>query len=155
YAKRHIWNPPRLVKFFAGGYYAEAFQLMLPYDVLSLATEQGGLVPYRVGGGQQSESLRVHDSQGRDWSIRSTTKVTNPVLPHPFYQIDLVNQVFEYVFSATQPEAALSMPFLCEAAGVLHLKPRLFFLPDQAELGPYRGFISDEVVLLEQRPSDM
>jgi len=74
------------------------------------------------------------------------------VLPWPQNQATFVNRLLDHGYTATQPEAALSVAVLSRALGLLHAEPRLLYLPDQEGLGPYRGFISDEVVLLEQRP---
>ncbi len=153
YSKRPVWHLPGVVRFFTGSYYSETFHVSMPYEVLDLEAE--GLVPYKVGGGQQTNSVRLKDAQGGDWVIRSTTKDAGRMIPYPFGRVTPLERVLEYAFTATQPEAALTVSKLSEAVGVHSVEPRLLYLPDQAALGPYRGFISDEVVQLEQRPNEM
>lgn len=152
YSKHDVWKLPGAVRFFTGSFYADAFGLKLPYEVLDL--ERAGLTPYKLGGGQQSNSIRAHDADGGDWAIRSTTKDSTRLLPYPLNRLSLVTRGLEHAFTATHPEAAVAVPRLADAAGVLTVRPKLMFLPDQAALGGYRGFISDEVVLVEQRPAN-
>ena len=151
YSKHGVWKLPGFVKLFVGSYYSDAYSLKLPYDVLDLKIEQGGLKPYKVGGGLQTNSIRLRDPDGGDWAIRATTKDSSRLLPYPLSQFTVASRLLEHGFTATHPEAALSFPRLAEAVGMLHLNPRLMYLPDQEGLGQYRGFITDEVVMLEQR----
>ncbi|MBS1153017.1 MAG: metallophosphoesterase, partial [Myxococcaceae bacterium] len=153
FSKHHVWDFPGFIQFLVGSYYSDAYQPSMPYPVLDLQTEQGGLTPFKVGGGAQSNSIRATDPQGGDWAIRATTKDSSRLLPYPINQLSPLNRLMDHGFTATHPEAALAMPVLAQAVGVLHLSPRLMYLPDQEALGDYRGFITDEVVLLEQRPS--
>lgn len=154
YSKHGVWNVPGFVQLFIGHYYSDAFLLKLPYPVLDLKTEQGGLVPYKVGGGLQTNSIRLHDQNGGDWAMRATTKDSSRLLPHPLNQVSPLGRLLDHGFTATHPEAALAVPPLATAVGVLHLRPRLMYLADQEALGKYRGFITDEVVMLEQRPTE-
>ncbi len=152
FSKQPVWQFPRAVKFFAGTFYSEAFALNLPYDVLNLDVEQGGLQPYRLGGSGQTNSLRARDPMGGDWAIRSTTKESTRMLPRPFHRVDALSRLLAHGYTANHPEAALAVAPLAGAVGLLHTAPRLMFLPRQPALGSYADFISDEVVLLEQRP---
>lgn len=153
--KRDVWRFPWGVRLLLGTYYAHVFQLELPFEVLDLATFEGGLKPYKIGGGQQSNSIRAKDPNGGDWAIRATTKDASRLLPYPLSRVTLFGRMMEHAFTATHPEAPLALEKMSEAAGVLHLEPRLMYLPDQEGLGEYRGFITDEVVIVEQRPAPM
>jgi len=152
-SKRSVWNLPGPLRFFAGSYYADAFRLRLPYDVLDLKAR--GFEPYKIGGGQQSNSVRVRDAQGGDWALRSTTKEPSRLFPYPLNKLTPMSRLLEHAYTATHPEAALATAKLCDAAGVFTVHPELFYLPDQEALAGYRGFVSDEVILLEQRPNEM
>ncbi|MBK7861774.1 MAG: hypothetical protein IPJ65_24790 [Archangiaceae bacterium] len=153
FSKKPVWKLPGAVRFFTGSFYSQAFNLQLTYPVLDL--EREGLTPYKVGGGQQSDSIRARGEDGSDFAIRSTTKASDRLLGYPMNQIGALGRVLDYGFTATHPEAALAVPTLADAVGVLNVRPRLMYLPDQAALGSYRGFITDQVVLLEQRPKKM
>ncbi len=151
--KRAVWDLPDVARFFAGSYYADAFRLHLAYDVLDL--DARGLEPFKIGGGLQSNSVRVRDADGGDWAIRSTTKEPSRLFPYPLNRLTPMSRLLEHAYTATHPEAALATARLCDAAGVFTVHPELFYLPDQEALGAYRGFIGNEVVLLEQRPNEM
>ncbi len=105
-----------------------------------------------MGGGLQTNSLKLKDPSGGHWVLRAVTKDSTRVLPWPQNQTIFLNRMLEHGFTATHPEAALAMPRLSEAVGLLHADPRLLYLPDQQRLGRYRGYITDELVLLERRP---
>jgi len=154
YAKRK----PRRTRFskavLLGRHYRDAHRLELDFPVLDLSTEQGGLVPIRVGGGQQTNSLRLEDPDGGEWALRSTTKDSSRFLPYPLNEAFFVTLLVEDSYTATHPAAALAIPPMAEAVGVFHTEPRLMYLPDQSGLLDTRGYISDEVVLLERRPEE-
>lgn len=154
YSKKYVWQPGPVTQFFIGSFYSDAYGLSLPYDVLDLKTEQGGLTPFKTGGGLQTNSLRVLDPQGGDWAIRSTTKDSSRALPYPFNELKPVNRFIDHGFTATHPEGALAIPRLARAVGVLAPEPRLMYLPDQEGLGKFRGYVGDEVVMLERRPKE-
>jgi len=152
FSKAPVWQLPRAVRLLTGTFYSEAFALKLPYDVLDLSLEQGGLTVYRAGGGAQTNALRASDPRGGDWTIRSTTKEPARLLPRPFHRIDPLRRLLGHGFTANHPEGALAVAPLAGALGLLHTEPRLMFLPRQSALGAWADFISDEVVLIEQRP---
>lgn len=142
-----------LEAFFLGRHYRDAYDLDLSFEPLIL--EQRGFTPIRVGGGAQTNSLRLVDPEGGQWSLRATTKDSSRFLPYPLGKIDFVRVVVDDAFTANHPGAALAVPPLAEAVGIYHTRPRLLFVPDQRALEPYRGYMSDEVALLERRPEEL
>ncbi|MBL8950116.1 MAG: hypothetical protein JNK82_05025 [Myxococcaceae bacterium] len=153
FSKNGTWNLPGVVRFFAGSFYADAFQVSLPYEVLDL--DARGFKPYKIGGGQQSNSVRVKDPDGGDWAIRATTKEGARIFPYPLNKLTPMARLLEHAYTATHPEAALTVAHLADAAGIFTVHPELYYLPDQEALGHYRGYVSDEVVILEQRPKEL
>ncbi|MEM8605805.1 MAG: hypothetical protein AAGF92_01770 [Myxococcota bacterium] len=147
---------PRKTRWFKrmllGAHYRESHRLEIEFPVLDLSTEQGGLSPVRIGGGNQTNSLRLEDPNGRQWALRSTTKDSSRLLPYPLNESFFVTLLVEDAYTATHPAAALAIPPMAEAVGIFHTRPRLMYLPDQPALLDTRGYISDEVVLLERRP---
>jgi hypothetical protein len=152
YAKYDVWELGPVLKRITGAFYTSAYQLRLPYEVLDLSQEQGGLKARGIGGGLQTKSIKFRDAQGAEWVARSVTKDSSRVLPWPQNQATLVNRLLDYGFTGQHPEGALVVPRLAEALGVLHTTPRLLYLPDQEGLGRYRGHLGDEVVLFERHP---
>ncbi|MEM1022507.1 MAG: hypothetical protein AAF627_14250 [Myxococcota bacterium] len=149
YAKKKFSRTGAFKSFFLGDHYRDAYTLELLFPVLDL--EEEGFKPFSAGGGNQTNSLFLFGPQGGQWVARSTTKDAGRFLPYPLNQLGFVNSILEDAFTATHPSAAEAVPPLAEAAGVFHTSPELRYLPDQKAQEPYRGFITEEVVLLERR----
>ena len=154
YTKRNIGQTNVFEKIFLGEHYRDAYSLTLDFKNLDLSTEHGGLTPVKIGGGTETNSLRLLDKHGGQWVVRSTTKDSSRWrwLPYPLNEVGLLVRGLEDLFTATHPSAPLAVTPMAEAIGVYHTKPRLMYLPDQAALGDYRNIIKDEVVLIERRP---
>lgn len=140
-------------KVFLGGFYNDAYRLDLEWPVLDLGTEQGGLTPEETGGGLQTNALKLKDPQGGGWSIRPITKDSKRLMAGTTGTARDQKKSLSRFFTTMQPEAALSVARLAEAVHVLHAEPQLMYLPDQPALGRFRGYLGDEVVLLERRAS--
>ena len=140
-----------LGKFLLGSFYSDAYTLELPYDVLDLKTEQGGMTPTKTGGSFQTNSLRLRDANGGEWVMRAVTKDSGRFLGKKEDPQDGPGTL-GHAFTSMQPEAALAVPRLLEAVNVLHSEPRLMYLPDQEGLGKFRGYMRNELVLFEQSP---
>ena len=52
-------------EFLLGENYRNTWAVPVKMPVLDLATEKGGLIPYRIGGGKQTASLRLRTEEGR------------------------------------------------------------------------------------------
>jgi hypothetical protein len=152
FTKAEVWRMGSVMKALVGSFYSDAYAVQLRWDTLNLETEQGGLKVKGPGGGTQTNSLKLRDPQGAEWVARSVTKDSSRALPWPQNQATLLNRLLDHGYTASQPEAALSVARLSLALGLLHAEPRLLYLPDQERLGRYRGYLANEVVLLEQRP---
>src|SRR5690606_1417626 len=71
-------------KFLLGEHYRKLYMEEYQFPVLDLSTYQGGVTPVKMGGGNQTNSLRVEDSKGRDFAMREMTKDVTRFLPYPF-----------------------------------------------------------------------
>jgi hypothetical protein len=49
--------------------------------ILKLDTAFGGLEPYKIGGGNESKSLRLHTREGKEYTLRSINKSRTEVIP--------------------------------------------------------------------------
>jgi hypothetical protein len=106
---RHFWM---------GTNYRKEWNTPVKAPLLNLATEHGGLTPVKRGGGKQTKSLRLEDSKGRQYTIRSITKfITSKTLPGDL-QSDAATDLVADGVSASYPYAALSIPALAAAAGI-------------------------------------
>ena len=94
--------------------YAETYRL----PTLDLDQFRGGLKPIKRGGGNQTNSLRLEDAQGRQFVMRSMTKDASLFIPYPFNKITASEAIVEDNFMSTHPFAALMVPPLAEAIKV-------------------------------------
>lgn len=130
-------------------YRAEWAQPM-PFPVMDLEHEKGGLTILQRGGGKQTSSLRLQDKNGDEWVLRSLRKdpiVAVPVALRETFAVALVQDQI----SAANPYAPFVVAKLAESAGVPHANPKLVYLPKDTSLGIYRNDFGDQVYLFEER----
>ena len=135
------------------------FETPYTYPVLRLDEWLGGVRVTKRGGGGQTNSLRLTDSLGRDYALRSVRKDPLRLLPAQARVGPLITLTRDIFFSAN-PFAALAAADLAGAVGIPHANPRLVYLPPQPELGKYPKFgdlnasHGGDLYLLEERPND-
>lgn len=123
------------------------------FPVLDLETFQGGVTPVKLGGGNQTNSLRVEDSRSRDFVLREMTKDVTRFLPYPFNKMVAAKYLVEDNFLATLPFAPTAITHLAEAIDVYHTNPELYYIPHQPALNSFNEFFGGDVSLVEERPS--
>ncbi|MEI9955486.1 MAG: hypothetical protein WDM90_04055 [Ferruginibacter sp.] len=112
-------------KLFGENYRKEwAEKVKLP--VIKLSVIKGGLTPLQRGGGHQSLSLRLQDSNGKEWVLRSVNKYPEVLLPEALRE-SVAKDIVVDAMSAQHPYSALAVPVLAEAAGVPHSNPINWF----------------------------
>lgn len=136
-----------------GDHHRSAWALPVTAPVFDLATVAGGLRPTKRGGGLQTTSIRLEDAAGYEYVLRSLNKDAAKTIPEPFKET-LAKEVFHDQTSAIFPYAALMVPSMARAAGVLYATPSLYYVPRDARFGPFEDTIADQLMLFEQRPDD-
>jgi len=63
-----------------GTHHRNVYQHNYKFPVLDLSTHKGGLVPIKRGGGNQTNSLRLEDSSGKQYALRAMTPTAIPPL---------------------------------------------------------------------------
>lgn len=122
--------------------------------VFDLTRTRGGFIILQRGGGQQTKSLRLADTSGREWVLRSIQKDPANALPVVLRET-IAKAVLQDEISAGYPFAPLAVPVLAEAIGVPHANPRLVYVPDDPALGIYQADFGNTVCLFEERsPGD-
>ncbi len=119
--------------------------------VLLLDQFEGGLTPVQQGGGFQTKSLRLQNSKGRQWVIRSIDKEVTKIVP-PALRNTFIRSFVQDGISAAHPYAAFAIPQLAEAAQIYHANPKFVWLPHQKALGDYNLQFSNRLYLFEERP---
>jgi len=124
-----------------------------PFPVLDLATYKGGVTAGKMGGGNQTNSLRVHDNGGKEYVLRGMTKDVSRFLPFPFNKMVAAKFLAQENFLSTHPFAPTAVPKLAEAVNVYHPNPELYYAPAQPGLSPFNQLFGNGMNLVEERPA--
>ncbi|WCT11418.1 BamA/TamA family outer membrane protein [Mucilaginibacter jinjuensis] len=141
-------------RFFFGENYRSLWATPVKMKVFRLENEKGGLKILQKGGGMQTKSLRLQDSTGQEWVIRTIQKYPDAVLP-PTLRPTVAAAIIQDQISAEHPFAALTVPTMATALGVPHANPQVVYVPDDPALGQFRKDFANQVFLFEERePGD-
>ncbi len=139
--------------FFWGDHHRRAWTQKVKAPVFDIGTVQGGLQPVKKGGGLQTTSVRLVDSLGHEYVLRTMNKDATATIPDPFKKT-IARQVFADQTSAIFPYGALLVPPLSQAAGIYHPTARLYYVPRDPRFGPFEDLVADRLMLFERRPDD-
>ncbi len=139
-------------RLFLGRHYRELWNSTIKAEVLDLGRVAGGLTPYREGGGAQTLSLRFRGADSFTYVFRGLEKDPTRRWPEEL-RGTFAASLAEDQMSALHPGAALVVAELLEAAGILHITPRLVWMPDDPRLGQYRERYGRMLGLFEARPA--
>lgn len=135
-----------------GAHYRDLYRQEYKMEVLDLSTFRGGMTPAKRGGGNQTNSLRLIDPDGKQFVMRSMEKDASRFLPYPFNKVSFAEPIVKDNFMSTHPFAATAISPLAEASGIYHTNPKLYYIPKQPALGIYNDEFGGGVYLLEERP---
>lgn len=135
-------------RFLFGENYRNAWAVPVKLPVLHLSQMQGGLKVRKLGGGQQTVSMRLKDSTGYQYVLRSVEKTPNRVIPHRF-ESPFTLELVEDFYSSQHPFSALMVPPIAEATGVPHTNPIIGLVSPDTILGFYAEQFAGKVNLFE------
>lgn len=138
----------------AGSGYRSLWAEPVPFPVLDIGVENGGMIPLKRGGGMQTVNIRMLDASGRQWALRSIDKDASISIPWYLKQTVALDALQDQV-SSLHPYGSLVIPVLSKAAGIRHTNPRFFYVPDDPRFGQYRTVVANTVMMLEERPDDL
>ncbi len=113
--KKHL----PLHKLIAGKNYRKEWGTPVHLKVFRINKEKGGFKILSLGGGRQTESLRLLDKDSLEWVLRTIDKKPTGAVPEilkPF----VPNRLMKDLVSAEHPYGALIVPQLADAARVVH-----------------------------------
>jgi hypothetical protein len=140
-------------RFFIGPLYRTSWLQPVKVNTLNLKTEKGGLRPFGRGGGRQTTSLKLIAADSAEYVFRSVDKDVTTILP-PELRNSFVEPILRDITATANPYSALPISALLDHTDILHARPRLFRLPDNNQLGPYRQDYAGLLGTLEERPED-
>ena len=140
-------------KWLLGANYRDIWTKPINTPTLHLREEQKGLTIIQRGGGQQTLSLRYKAQSGGEYVTRSVEKYPESAVPAAIRSRFTVEIVGDQI-SASHPFAALAIPTLAEAIGVLHTNPKLVHIENDTTLGKYQHLFANQLALFEERPEE-
>jgi hypothetical protein len=147
-------NPDMKGSFFKnllfGKNYREEWTQPIRVRVLDISTDKGGLTPIKKGGGKQTKSLRLVDSTGKEYALRSIQKFPGPAIPAELRE-SVARDIVEQGISASYPYAAFSVVKMADEAGIPYLENELVYVADDTLLGRYREDFANTLCMLEER----
>lgn len=135
-----------------GKNYRKEWATELEAPVFDIGKEHGGLKIVQRGGGMQTRSLRMEDSNGKQYVLRSVEKFPEAAVPAMFRKT-FVSKLIKDQLSASHPYGALVVAPMAEAAGVYHTNPKLVYVKDDPRFGNYREDFKNSFYIYEERPA--
>jgi hypothetical protein len=152
-----------LFKSLWGKHYRKDYLTQIKVKSALLDTLYGGLKPVRKGGGHQTNSLRMEDSQGREYTIRNAKKSALRFIQYFLFKTQYLTpdvndtyfiQVLQDYWTTANPYASLTIGDLADAIQVYHANPQLFYIPKQKALGVYNEDFGDDIYFIEEQAND-
>jgi len=140
-----------LHKLFFGEHWRDLWTIPLEAEILDLDKFEGGIRPFKKGGGLQTKSLRFKGKDGREWKFRSIDKDPSKVLPEELRE-SLVADVLKDQISSANPLAPIIVVPMLNAVGVLQAVPKIVILPDDEKLGEFRENFGGLLGMIEIHP---
>ncbi len=147
------YNKSSFHQFLWGKHYRKDWATPVRVSTINLDTVNGGLTAYEKGGGRQSKTLRLRNTAGKEYVLRSIDKSFGKALPDK-YRGTFIERIIDDQVSIAQPYAAVTIPGMAEAASVYHTNPQVVFVPSQKALGEFNKDFGDDLYLFEQRPDE-
>lgn len=137
-------------RFWLGDSYRKLYNTPVKMRVMDLQTEKGGLHIIKLGGGMQTQSLRMADSSGREWVLRSIQKYPERSLPESLRKT-FAKDIVQDQISIHHPFGALTVPPFNKELGIPHASPELVFVGDDPGFGEYREVFKNRPYMFEAR----
>lgn len=151
YPNGEKYQASKFKRLFFGDNYREEWITPVEVPLFDFSKEKGGLEIEKKGGGGQTKSLRLENSEGHQYVLRSLEKDPSKVIPE-VVKMQLAVDVAQDQMSAYLPWAALSVPRMADAAKIYHANPKIVYLTKDPRLGPYLDNVWEGLYLFEERP---
>ena len=152
----------RLYHWFFGKHYRNLYQTKIQFANVNIDTLYGGLQPIKLGGGNQSISLRMEDKDGKEYVMRRLRKSAAQFIQVKAFQENYIKDQLENTISerflmdfytTSYPFSALVTGNLSNIVGIYHTNPEIFYVPNQPTLQKYNTILQPDLYLFEERPT--
>ncbi|KQS94140.1 metallophosphoesterase [Chryseobacterium sp. Leaf394] len=143
-----------------GNHYRKYYATPINNQVADLSTLNGGYTPFREGGGNQSNSLRLQANDGQEFVMRGVKKnairfLNNQGFKKNSFGNELSNTFPERFlmdfYTTSHPFTAFSVNNLADKIDLFHSNPKLYYIPKQKQLGQFNQNYGDEMYMIEER----
>jgi hypothetical protein len=141
-----------LFEFFIGDHNRKYWSVKHEFPVFDVTEVEGGLTPVRTGGKGQSTTIHLEREDGRDFVLRSVDKEAGRIWDEELRKT-IALDLAQDQFSIINPYAAPIIPTLADAIGTYHTNPKIYYVPDDPQLGLYAEDIGGQLALFEERPN--
>ncbi|MGI8951805.1 MAG: BamA/TamA family outer membrane protein [Chitinophagaceae bacterium] len=143
-------NASQFKRFFLGDNYRKEWATPVHLKVFNLSKENGGYEIKSFSGGKETKSLRLQDTTGKEWTLRSVNKDPEGAIPENL-RGSFAQRIVNDMISAEFPYAALTIPTLAKAADIIVASPKFYYIPNDAAFGIYQKIFDSTICLLEAR----
>lgn len=144
-------HPNILKRIFLGGNYRKTWETPARVPLFRIQSTNGGYTIKKLGGGQQTKSLRIQDARGNTMVIRTVDKTVDKALESQNIKSGFIKSITQDMISAAHPYGALAVPPIAAAVGVLSTEPVLYYVPDDPGMDSFRNIFANTMVVLEKR----
>jgi len=137
-------------RFWLGDSYRKLYNTPVKMRVMDLSKERGGLQIVKLGGGMQTQSLRLSDQNGTEWVLRSIQKYPERSLPESLRKT-IAKDIVQDQIAIAHPFGALTVPTFNTALDIPHSAPELVYVGDDLRLGEYQPIFKDRPYMFEAR----
>jgi hypothetical protein len=141
-------------KFFLGDNYREEWAQPVVTKVLDIRKQLGNFKIESFGGSKESQTIRLTDSNNKEWELRTVNKDPEKSLPENLRSSVSKRVVFDLI-SSLHPYAALTIPPMANAINVPVAQPSYYFVPDDPAFGLYKDKVANKVALLEKHDASI
>lgn len=143
-----------------GEHYRKYYAMPIDVRTANLAELNGGFTPFREGGGNQSNSLRLKANDGQEFVMRGIKKSAVRFLNNKAFRKNTFgNELYDTFperflldfYTTNHPFTPFSVNNMADKIGLFHSNPELYYIPKQYALGEYNKNYGDELYMIEER----
>ncbi|KAA0126384.1 metallophosphoesterase [Chryseobacterium sp. SN22] len=143
-----------------GRHYRKYYSMPIEAPTANISTLDGGYTPFREGGGNQSNSLRLKAKDGQEFVMRGVKKSSLRFLnamafKRSTFGNELANtfpdRFLQDFYTTSHPFTVFSVNNMAEKIDLFHSNPELYYVPKQKGLGRYNKDYGNEMYMIEER----
>ena len=143
-----------------GNHYRKYYALPIETKTANISELNGGYTPFREGGGNQSNSLRLKAADGQEFVMRGVKKSAVRFLNNMAFKKSTFGNQLDNTFpdrflldfyTTSHPFTGFSVNNMADKIGLFHSNPQLYYIPKQKGLGEYNKNYGDELYMIEER----